>query len=75
MASDNVLDPVFEQAGQWYFWEETWTCYFGPFGTQNLAARACQSYALGLEDPDAAANQLMEDNELHEAIKKAVWAP
>jgi hypothetical protein len=41
-------DPVHEENGKWYFWEETWADRQGPFDTELQARNACEQYAQAL---------------------------
>ena len=38
-------DPVHRDAGEWWFWEETWADRSGPFDTEEEAREACNRYA------------------------------
>lgn len=45
-------DPVFYLEGDenvgdagWYFWDETWVNFYGPYDTQEEARGACVQYA------------------------------
>lgn len=38
-------DPIHEEAGEWYFWHETWADRSGPFETRAGAQRALDWYA------------------------------
>lgn len=44
-----VEDPVHEQAGKWYFWDETWADKHGPFDTEKEARDAMEDYATWLD--------------------------
>lgn len=37
-------DPVFESNGLWYFWDETWTQYLGPFPDESYARKGIECY-------------------------------
>lgn len=37
-------DPVFELDGKWYFYDETWTQYCGPFPDESHARTGIESY-------------------------------
>lgn len=37
-------DPVFEDAGQWFFWDETWTQFLGPSKSESDARDAAKEY-------------------------------
>ena len=37
-------DPVFEQSGIWWFYDETWTNVDGPFANEADARKACKEY-------------------------------
>jgi hypothetical protein len=40
------VDPIHEDKGQWYYWDETWDWRTGPFDTEEEAradlARYCE---------------------------------
>lgn len=40
-----AVDPVHEEDGRWYFYEETWADRQGPFDSREEAAEACERYA------------------------------
>lgn len=40
----NTRDPVFEDNGQWFFWDETWTQFLGPFQSESNARDAAKEY-------------------------------
>lgn len=44
--ADGRLDPVYVDAmtGLWYFFEETWSNYHGPFTTEDDARRSLRQY-------------------------------
>ena len=42
------LDLVGYEGEGFYFWDETWTCLFGPFDTQEQCLEACKKYARDL---------------------------
>ena len=39
-------DPIFQghKDRLWYFWDETWSNYFGPFNTRDEAEKMLQNY-------------------------------
>ncbi len=37
-------DPIHEEAGQWYFWDETWSERLGPFDTEEIARNKLKAY-------------------------------
>ena len=43
--SDAQPDPVHQEEGKWYFWEETWADKQGPYETEAEARSACEAYA------------------------------
>ncbi len=48
-----VGDPVVQEDGAWWFWDETWTFRDGPFQTEEAARDALRDYfARGLGDED-----------------------
>lgn len=36
---------VFQDGNEWFFWDETWTQFLGPFTSEEEAERASQEYA------------------------------
>lgn len=38
------VDPIFEDDGKWYFWDETWTSYLGPFPDESHARHGLEEY-------------------------------
>lgn len=41
----NTDDIVFEKDGQWWFWDETYSEYHGPFDTKEESIEACIKYS------------------------------
>lgn len=41
-------DPVFEENGAWFFWDETWGNKYGPYASKELAQSELQKYAESL---------------------------
>jgi hypothetical protein len=41
---DDRPNPIFELDGRWYFWDETWTKYLGPFPTESHAKIGIECY-------------------------------
>lgn len=42
------MNPVFQYTNfddKWYFWDESWTKYYGPFDFEENAHAACVAYA------------------------------
>jgi len=39
-----TANPVFQDGSKWFFWDETWTMFFGPFDDEETATQACQEY-------------------------------
>lgn len=35
---------VFQDNGKWYFWDETWTQFLGPYDNESQAKQACEEY-------------------------------
>lgn len=50
---EKARDPVHEEAGQWYFWDETWADKQGPFKTEGEARKALRDYCLMLDGDKA----------------------
>lgn len=40
----NTPDCVFQDGGQWYFWDETGTQFLGPFQSETDALDAAKEY-------------------------------
>lgn len=38
-------DPIHEEKGQWWFWDEVWCDKLGPYSTRVAAQQACEEYA------------------------------
>ena len=38
------LDPVFQSAGYWFFYDETWANPLGPYSTEKIARRVLEIY-------------------------------
>jgi len=43
-SSGTYKNPVHEEDGQWYFWDETWMYRYGPFKTEIEAKTECRNY-------------------------------
>jgi hypothetical protein len=47
-------NPVHEEDGQWYFYDETWSNRLGPFPDRETADAKLNAYVIYLNDgPDA----------------------
>lgn len=44
-ASPDPADPVHEDAGGWWFWDETWADRHGPYPSEGEARTALKDYA------------------------------
>jgi hypothetical protein len=42
-------DPVQLYNGQWHFWDETWSCAYGPFDSEAQARFNLDWYCLWLD--------------------------
>ncbi len=42
-------DPVYEENGQWYFWDEIWVDILGPYDSQAEARRQIDRYVKFLD--------------------------
>lgn len=44
--------PIYEHNGLWYFWDEAWTSYYGPYQTEEIARNELAVYceSVGLND-------------------------
>jgi hypothetical protein len=38
------IDPVHQENGQWYFWDETWAESIGPYPTEQECREALVGY-------------------------------
>jgi hypothetical protein len=38
------IDPVHEEDGKWYFWDETWADRHGPYDTEEIARAELKKY-------------------------------
>lgn len=38
-------DPVHEEKGKWYFWDETWADRYGPYDSEQKARTAMEKYS------------------------------
>lgn len=45
VAKTGYPDPVFRLGYLWYFYDETFTDYYGPYATEQEAICACGAYA------------------------------
>lgn len=41
---NHCCDPLHEDGGKWYFWEETWADRQGPFETREIALESLRIY-------------------------------
>lgn len=41
--------PIFKKKGKWYFWDETWTDFYGPFESKEECKKALKSYIFILD--------------------------
>ena len=39
-------DPVFGSGTTWFFWDETWAFYHGPYGSESEARDALNRYCI-----------------------------
>lgn len=37
-------DPIFEEDGEWFFWDEVWANKHGPFQSREAAKEALDRY-------------------------------
>ena len=42
-------DPVHEEGGKWYFWDETWSAREGPYDTEANARSELTAYCYFLD--------------------------
>lgn len=40
---------IFKKNSKWFFWDETWTQYVGPFDNEEQATQGCQEYGKYLQ--------------------------
>jgi hypothetical protein len=38
------MDPVHQENGEWWFWDETWADRWGPFPTEAAARESLSRY-------------------------------
>lgn len=43
------MEPIHEQNGKWFFWDETWSHHFGPYDTREEAELFLRIYCYWLE--------------------------
>lgn len=46
------MDPIHEENGQWYYWDETWAWRTGPFDTEAEAREDLMKYCEMLNKPE-----------------------
>jgi hypothetical protein len=39
-----MSDPIHEENGQWFFWDETWADRLGPYPTEARARQRLEQY-------------------------------
>jgi len=59
------LVPIFKKKGKWYFWDEIWADFYGPFDTKREVIKALKDYCFILD---------MDIRKSIEANKGTVWA-
>lgn len=42
----NRIDPVHQENGSWYFWDETWAYRYGPYESKEKAREMLENYAV-----------------------------
>lgn len=42
--SDNIPSNLFRDGDSWYFWDETWTQFLGPYESESQAKQASDDY-------------------------------
>jgi hypothetical protein len=47
-------DPeiIFEKDGEWFFYDETWSFFYGPFPSKEVCERALTEYAKELNNEE-----------------------
>lgn len=43
------MNPVHEENGEWYFWDEVWADRYGPYSTEVEAKERLKNYGKSLE--------------------------
>lgn len=46
----SAIDPVECRDGAWYFWNESWSDYYGPYKTEAIARASLAAYCLDFLD-------------------------
>jgi hypothetical protein len=62
----NTNSAVFSDGSKWFFWDETWTMFLGPFDTEEQAYTACDKYGEYLDSgiyPEMLQNKEWKDGE------------
>ena len=54
----NASNSVFSVGQEWFFWDETWTQYLGPFPDKAHAKEGLKVYAAFLSTGDYSGNSL-----------------
>ena len=49
LVESNIGDPVHEEGGKWYFYDESWVDYYGPYPSKEFAERMLGCYLAYLE--------------------------
>jgi len=52
VGNQRPLDPLFQKDGLWYFWDETWGHYLGPYESHGSADAALTRYTKYLNKVD-----------------------
>jgi hypothetical protein len=39
-----MINPIYQENGKWYFWDETWGNSYGPYNTLEEAQKALKEY-------------------------------
>lgn len=48
MLNRHVGDPVFISNGEFYFWDETWSDFYGPYISLEICDEKCKEYSRNL---------------------------
>lgn len=55
--NDHMLENMLEEPQGWYFMDETWTGYYGPFPSEEVARKRLGEYVILLNGEEAPNSQ------------------
>ena len=65
-----AIDPIHEEHGQWYLWQETWADKSGPFDSRSQAEAYLQEYCKVLDrDNEKSLEEPTEEEDIAELKK------